>query len=160
MTYERAAFTTWETPSGVRHDGARSIGRNVTVHPAMSTDSPADSFPVDATKRPSPSPDDSSRSEETSPADPQLIASALNNLAYSLIELGGDGEAEPLLIRATELRASYPNPHYWLAQIYRRRGEGDNRRREVQAWRRYLEIGATSDEREREAEVRLAELEA
>jgi hypothetical protein len=101
---------------------------------------------------------------ENSPsADPQLIGSALNNLAHSLVELGEDVEGEALLIRATELRTSYPNPHYWLAQIYRRRGaagecEGDNRRREVQAWRRYLELGGTSAERQREAEACLAEL--
>jgi tetratricopeptide (TPR) repeat protein len=92
------------------------------------------------------------------PMDPQLTASALNNLSCSLVELREFAEAEPLLIRATELRTNYPNPHYWLAQLYQRRGEEGDAPREMHAWRRYLEIGGTSRERIREAEERLADL--
>jgi tetratricopeptide (TPR) repeat protein len=92
-------------------------------------------------------------------ADPQLNASALNNLSSSLVELREYAEAEPLLIRATELCANYPNPHYWLAQLYQRRGEEGDATCEMDAWRRYLEIGATSRERRREGEARVAELE-
>jgi hypothetical protein len=97
--------------------------------------------------------------EEARPVDAHLLGSALNNLASSLVELHQYAEAEPMLIRATELRTDYPNPHYWLAQLYRRRNEGDDVRREMPAWRRYLEIGPTSTERKREGEARLIELE-
>lgn len=98
--------------------------------------------------------------EAARPVNAQLLGSALNNLASSLVELREYAEAEPMLIRATELRTDYPNPHYWLAQIYQRRSERDDARREIHAWRRYLEIGPTNDERKREGEVRLVELEA
>jgi tetratricopeptide (TPR) repeat protein len=90
--------------------------------------------------------------------DPQHTASALNNLSCILVGLGEYAEAEPLLIRATELRTHYPNPHYWLTQVYQRRSEEGDAGREVNAWRRYLEIGATNPSREREGVERLAEL--
>jgi tetratricopeptide (TPR) repeat protein len=90
-------------------------------------------------------------------ADPMTPGKYLNNLGMCLALVGQDDAALEALDRALALCPALREPHYWRGKIYGSRGDAENRPRERDAWRRYLEAGA-SGARRSEAELRLAEL--
>lgn len=96
--------------------------------------------------------------EGTSSSPDSSLATGLNNLGLSLVCLGHFAEAEKHLRRAVSINIQNPYPYYWLGELYRRRGLPGDDQREATAWRRYLKLGATSEQRREEAMTRLAQL--
>lgn len=90
--------------------------------------------------------------------DHRLVTQSQNNLGLSLVCLGELQEAEKLLLAATSGAEPFPNPFYWLARLYKERTLADDESREKEAWRSYLRLGGTTEERKQEAKIRLAEL--
>jgi hypothetical protein len=94
-------------------------------------------------------------------AGPFEIASSLNDLGLSLVCLEGDdnlAEAEQRLLRATQINEEFPDPRYWLARLYQKRSRDGDSELEMAEWKRYLELGPTSEERRNEAVARLEDL--
>jgi tetratricopeptide (TPR) repeat protein len=83
-------------------------------------------------------------------------ATGLNNLGLSLVALHRWPEAEQALLEAIRIAPSSPYPFYWLAKLYQQRSEEGDASKELAAWRQYLELGATTGERQAEAMARLA----
>lgn len=96
--------------------------------------------------------------EETLGSNHPTLVTGLNNLGLSLVCLEHFDEAEQQLARAVTIDSHSPYPNYWLAKLYQRRGQTGDEVREAAAWRRYLELGAASEERHLEATTRIAEL--
>lgn len=89
-----------------------------------------------------------------------VLAQSLNNLALSLVLSREYSEAEQLLMRAQNLRPSFPNPQYWLARLYGDRSDVGDQVKEIKAWHRYLELGPGSEGRAYEARQRLCRIAA
>lgn len=91
------------------------------------------------------------------PGDPD-VGTSLNNLGLTLVCLGELSEAEKQLSRAVSINSNAPHPNYWLARLYQQRNQPGDSELELSAWRRYLELGPTSEDRHGEATKRLTEL--
>ena len=89
---------------------------------------------------------------------PQLLARELNNLGLSQLLFGQLLEAEAVLIESTQIAPHFPNPHYWLARLYRQRAADGDEERETEAWKFYILLGGPSKDRCAEAARRLAHL--
>jgi len=87
----------------------------------------------------------------------QLLANCLNNQGCSLLCLRLERKAITRLRKACRLSPQSPNPYYWLAKLYGRRG-AEAVKLEEKAWRTYLRKGVTSHARGQEARLRLAEI--
>ena len=99
--------------------------------------------------------------EKCLPPTHEDLATSLNNLGLSLFSLGAEHypEAERHLLRSAAW-ANYPFPHYWLAKLYRARGEDGDAQRELKHWREYLRFAAIDPRPRDEAQARAAELSA
>ncbi len=87
-----------------------------------------------------------------------LFARVLNNYGSLLVEQNRFEEAEPKLINSTHISSIYVNPWYWLAKLYQKRKNENDRELEKEAWEKYLELCPTSEDKKIEAEKRLKEL--
>jgi YYY domain-containing protein len=82
----------------------------------------------------------------------------LNKLGQGLIQFGRWQEAERVLNEALTLDAAFPDPHFYLGELYRSRNENGDRERAVEAYQHYLAAAPGDGPWRRSAEERLKEL--
>lgn len=87
-----------------------------------------------------------------------LLLAALNCTGSALGATGETRRAEATLLRAAQLDPRFPNPHYWLARLYRLRSARGDRKREEVEWNAYVDRKPASMRRHEEALSRLTDL--